>query len=197
MSEGPRVDLAQSGDVEGIVALHLQNLPWTLNSMAGAGQVRLLYEGLIADPRSAVVTARIGNQVVSCASGTVDYSGASQRAARASRRQLIRTVLVTRPTITFPLLLDAWQTHRLIERLDGEFSFLLTWFTDPVARGQGLGRQTLRALVKALGTAARPLVVDVSDRAVDGHAAYSALGFRDVGRTSRTAILQLDKPSKL
>jgi len=41
------------------------------------------------------------------------------------------------------------------------------------------------------------LVVDVSDEARDGHAAYQALGFQEVARAPHTAILELRDPSIL
>ncbi len=192
-----RFEQARSEDLEEVVRLHLQNLPWTLNSRAGATQVRGLYQSLLEDPAANVVIAHREGQMVASAAGTSDYRATSRRAAQRSRGGLLRTVISTPPQVTVPLLYDAWCTHRLIERIDHPYTFLLTWFTDPSARGQGIGREVLGTLLRMIAVPRRPLVVDVSDNAVDGHAAYHALGFVQVARAPKTAILQLDDTSHL
>ena len=197
MPSTPRYEQARPEDLDAVVGLHLCNLPWTLNSRAGRTQVRGLYESLLADPAASVVVARLDGAIVASAAGTSDYSRTSQRAAQRSRARLLRGVFTTSPFVTVPLMYDAWRTHRLIERIDGPYAFLLTWFTDSAARGQGVGRGVLATLVRQISAPGRPLVVAVSDSAVDGHAAYRALGFVQVARAPRTDILQLDDTSPL
>jgi len=192
-----RVYLADVTDIGIITALHRSQIPWGLLSGLGEAAVARFYRVLITSGIGFVVLAKDGEGPVGFASAVTDWP----RFSRAFRHA---------PWSAVPLLVRAWsgrrwrrllETRRYVTASQLPRAELASIALAPAARGRGLGRALVAAVLAELGrrgvTAVR--VTTAADN-VEARRLYEGAGFRlhgelEIHPNERAAVYIRDVPA--
>lgn len=193
-----RLHLADAADIGAIAALHRSQIPWGLLSDLGEAAVTRFYRVLITSGVGFVVLAEDGEGPVGFASAVTDWP------------RFYRAFVRHAPWSAVPLLVRAWsgrrwrrllETRRYVTASQLPRAELASIALAPSARGRGIGRTLVAAVLAELGRRG-VTAVRVTTAADNGEARrlYESAGFRlhgelEIHPHERAAVYVRDVPA--